>query len=310
VAVQYKDYYKILGVTRGASQDEIHKAYRKLAKKYHPDISKEKNADTRYREINEAYEVLRDPDKRNRYDTLGPNWQQGQDFAPPPGWGGGPGAGGGGEWASFSDFFKTIFSDLGGAEIGGFNFGGSRFGEDRGTNGDVFSRPGPPVRRDSEVELSLSLEDAARGGAHTLSLRTQGEVRTINVNLPRGVVEGSKIRLPGKAPGGGDLHVTLHIAPHPTFEVKGHDLTRVVKVAPWLAVLGGTLSVGTLNGTVDMKLPPGVQGGQKLRLRGKGLPKRQEGDSGDLFVQVEVAVPKNLTERQKELWEELARLEG
>jgi curved DNA-binding protein len=300
--VEYKDYYEILGVARTAPQDEIRKAYRKLAKKYHPDISKEKNADARYREINEAYEVLKDPDKRSKYDTLGANWEQGQDFTPPPGWqgAGGPHAEFGGEWGNFSEFFKTIFG-------GGF--------------GGVFTGPGQAAsrgaRRGTEVELELSLEDAARGGTHTLSFQTQRHAppRTIRVKLPRGIAEGSRIRLPGKGPGGGDIYVTLHIAPHPVFGVEGYDLTRTVKISPWQAALGGTISVETLDGRVDMKLPQGIQGGQKLRLRGKGLPRRGndggEGkNSGDLFVRVEIAIPKELTQKQKELWEELARLEN
>jgi curved DNA-binding protein len=307
MAVEYKDYYEILGVARTASQSEIRKAYRKLAKKYHPDVSKEKNADARYREINEAYEVLKDPDKRNKYDTLGANWEQGQDFAPPPGWqgAGGPHIEFGGEWMNFSDFFKTIFG-------GGF---GDAFAE-RGAE-PPRANPGRAsrgsARRDSEVELELSLEDAARGGTHTLSLQTpeRSAPHTIRVKLPRGITEGSRIRLPGKGPGGGDLYVTLHIAPHPVFEVSGHNLARTVKVAPWRAALGGTVSVGTLGGSVDMKLPPGTQGGQKFRLRGKGLPKRDGGEEsrGDLSVRVEISIPKHLTEKQKELWEALARLE-
>jgi curved DNA-binding protein len=291
MAVQYKDYYEILGVARTASQDDIRKVYRKLAKKYHPDVSKDKNADIRYREINEAYEVLKDPDKRAKYDMLGANWEQGQDFTPPPGWqGGGPHVEFGGEWSSFSDFFKTIFGGAGGFE-------------------DVFSGTGARVqRRDKEVTLELSLEEAVRGGTHTLSLVFQEQsAQTINVNLPRGIVDGSRIRLPGKAPGGGDIYVTLRIAPHPVFEVEGHDLARTVKVEPWQAALGGMVSVGTLDGSVEMKLPAGIQNGQKLRLRGKGLPKRNEG-CGDLFVRVEVAIPKHLTEKQKALWEELAKL--
>lgn len=285
MGVEYKDYYGILGVERTASQDDIRKAYRKLAKKYHPDVSKDKNADARYREINEAYEVLKDPDKRNRYDTLGANWQQGQDFefTPPPDWGGRVEYGG--EWASFSDFFKTIFGDA----------------------GNVFS--GARRKRDSQVELVLSLEEIARGGPRTLTLRSPGQAeRTINVNLPRGISEGSRIRLRGKALGGGDLYVTLHLAPHPVFEAEGHDLTRSLKVAPWQAALGGTVSVGALDGNVEMKLPPGTQNGQKLRLKGKGLPKRDNEGNGDLYVRVEITIPKRLTQRQKELWEELARL--
>lgn len=288
MSVQYKDYYEILGVPRTASADEIRKAYRKLAKKYHPDVSKEKDADVRYREINEAYEVLKDPDKRGRYDTLGANWEQGQDFTPPPGWqGGGMRMEFGGDMGGFSDFFRTLFG-------GGF--------------ADMFSGARAPVRRDSEVDLELTLEDAVRGGTHTLVMRSpDGGQRSINVRLPQGVSEGSQIRLPGKANGGGDIYVNLHLAPHPVFQVDGYDLTRSVRVAPWDAVLGHEVAVETLSGSVNMKLPPGTQGGQRLRLRGKGLPRRG-GGSGDLFVRVEISLPRHLTDRQKELWEELSKL--
>ena len=288
MAVQYKDYYEILGVPRSATKDEIRKAYRKLAKQHHPDVSKDNGSDARYKEINEAYEVLKDPEKRERYDTLGPNWEQGQDFTPPPGW-----QGGGVEFdmdgGGFSDFFKTIFG-------GGFS--------------DLFSGAArtQPVRRDAEVELELALEDAARGGTHTLLMREGRGERTLNVKLPRGITEGSRIRLPGKARGGGDIYVRLHLARHPVFECNGHDLTRTLKITPWEAVLGGTVEVGTLLGEVQMKIPPGAQGGQKMRLRGKGLPKRGEGEAGDLYVKLEIAIPRILTERQRELWEELSKL--
>lgn len=301
MAVQYKDYYEILGVSRTASQDEIRKAYRKLAKKYHPDVSKEKNADTRYREINEAYEVLKDPDKRAKYDTLGANWEQGQDFTPPPGWHGAGGGGAhtefGGEWGNFSDFFRTIFG-------GGGGFGDIFAGAHNGHSGRA-------IQRDSEVELELPLEDAVKGGTHTLVFNSgnRAEPRTINVRLPRGISEGSRIRLPGKASGGGDIYVTIHIAPHPVFEVDGYNLTRSIKVSPSTAVLGGAVNVDTLEGSVEMKLPPGIQSGQRLRLRGRGLPRKNGEGNGDLFVRVEVTVPKHLTEKQKELWEELAKLE-
>ncbi|MDR3230874.1 MAG: DnaJ domain-containing protein [Synergistaceae bacterium] len=304
MAVQYRDYYEILGVPRTASQDDIRRAYRKLAKKYHPDVSKEKNADVRYREINEAYEVLKDSDKRARYDTLGANWEQGQDFAPPPGWqgAGGPHVEFGGEWGNFSDFFRAMF----GGDVPG------------GDMQDIFAGRGAPaggrsrsIQRDREVELTLSLEDVAKGGTYALAFRSsnRAEPTTLNVNLPRGIVDGSRIRLPGKAPGGGDLYVTIRIAPHSVFEVDGHDLIRTVRVAPATAVLGGEVDVETLDGSVGMKLPPGIQAGQKLRLRGRGLPRRGGGDNGNLFVRVEIAVPKHLTDRQRELWEELARLE-
>ena len=165
-------------------------------------------------------------------------------------------------------------------------------------------------QRDSEVELEFSLEDAARGGTHAFSLHSSGRSapQTINVKLPRGITDGSRIRLPGKAPGGGDLYVTLHIASHPTFTIEGHNLTRELKIEPWQAVLGGTVSVSTLFGSVDVKIPPGIQNGQKLRLKGKGMPMRDKDGNGDLFVRIEVNIPKTLTEKQKELWEELAKL--
>ena len=305
MALQYKDYYEILGVTRTASQDNIRKAYRKLAKQYHPDVSKDKNADVRYREINEAYEVLKDPDKRAKYDALGADWQQGQNFTP-PNWGGGMGGGTrveyGGEGDNFSDFFKIIFGDY------------EREGFRNVYNGA--SRPGRRVaqQRDSEVELELSLEDVAKGGTHTFLLRSaDGAQQSINVKLPQGIIEGSRIRLPGKAPGGGDIYVTLHITPHPVFTVEGHNLIRALRVEPWQAVLGSTVAVSTLFGSVDVKIPPGIQNGQKLRLKGKGLPTRNKDAAagvlnGDLYVRIEVNIPKFLTERQKELWEELAKL--
>ena len=300
MGLQYKDYYEILGVTRGASQDDIRKAYRKLAKQYHPDVSKEKNADARYREINEAHEVLKDPDKRAKYDTLGADWQQGQDFAPPQDWqnmGGGRRVEYGGEWDNFSDFFKTIF-------------GGGGFGEAFGGFGGASKQGRRAARqRDSEVELELSLEEAVRGGTHVFSLHSSGrsEPQTINVNLPRGIIDGSRIRLPGKAPGGGDIYVTLHIAPHSIFAVEKYNLTRVLKIEPWQAVLGDTVSVSTLFSSVDVKIPPGIQNGQKLRLKGQGLPMRDKDGNGDLYVHIEVNIPKFLTEKQKELWEELAK---
>ena len=288
--MQYKDYYKILGVSRDAKTDEIKKAYRKLAKKYHPDVNKEAGAEEKYKEINEAYEVLKDPDKRTKYDTLGMNWQQGQDFTPPPGW---QSSGRHVEFnGDFSDFFQTLFGG-GGAGFGGF---GDIFG---GTSGHRQH----PMARDSEADLTLKLEDAVKGG--TYSLRIGG--RTMSVNLPRGITDGTRLTLRGKSESGGDLHLNIHIAPDSVYEINGYDLTREIKVPVYDAVLGKDLTVDTLTGQVAVKMPPGIQDGQKLRLRGKGMPKR-DGSNGDLFVRVKIEIPRHLNSRQKELWQELSRL--
>ena len=290
MGIEYKDYYKILGVSREATSDEIRKAYRKLAKQYHPDVSKEANAEEKYKEINEAYEVLKDPEKRKKYDTLGMNWQNGQDFTPPPGWqhvdfGGGDFGGG------FSDFFQTLFGNAGGFQ-------------------DIFSnsqRHQRPMKRDTEVDLTLSLEDAINGGTHNLVFKSSNGKRNLNVRLPKGITEGSQIKLPGKSESGGDILINIHIAPHKTFEINGSDLTREIKVPVYDAVLGKDISVGTLDGEVTIKMPPGIQDGQKLRLRGKGMPKR-DGTNGDLFVRVRIEIPRHLTAKQKSLWEEIAKL--
>lgn len=284
--MQYKDYYKILGVSRDAKPDEIRKAYRKLAKQYHPDVNKEAGAEDKYKEINEAYEVLKDPDKRKKYDTLGMNWQNGQDFTPPNGWqhvdfGGNMGDFGGG---GFSDFFQTLFGNPDSFR-------------------DIFSGAGRPMKRDTEADLTLSLEDAYKGGTYTLTIGR----KTINVRLPKGITEGSQIKLPGKSDGGGDIYVNIHIAPHKIFTVDGNDLTRDVKVPVWDAVLGKDIHVDTLEGSVTVKMPPGIQDGQKLRLRGKGLPKR-DGSNGDMYVRVRIEIPRHLNSKQNELWQELAKL--
>ena len=289
--MQYKDYYEILGVARDAKTDDIRKAYRKLAKQYHPDINKSAGAEEKYKEINEAYEVLKDKDKRAKYDALGMNWQQGQDFTPPPGWGS---SGGGyqhvdfgGASGDFSDFFQTLF---GGGGFGGF--------------GDIFghsSGQGRPVKRDTQAELTLKLSDVIRGGTYSLKLGN----RTLSVNLPRGITEGTKLTLRGKSETGGDLYLTIHVDAEPGCEITGYDLTREVHVPVYDAVLGKDLSVETLSGEVTVKMPPGIQDGQKLRLRGKGLPNR-DGTNGDMYVRVRIDIPRHLNERQRELWQKIA----
>ena len=294
MAVEYKDYYAILGVKRDAKPDEIRKAYRKLAKEFHPDVNKSAGAEEKYKEINEAYEVLKDPAKREKYDRLGANWKNGQDFTPPEGWGnfsGGTFSAGG----DFSDFFRTIFGGAGGFS-GAKGFGGFQ---------DIFSgqRFNQRVNTDTEAELTLTLEQVYRGGEMAMTMNG----RTLNVRLPKGITEGSRIKLAGKGADGGDLYVNVHIAPHSVFTAEGADLTRDVFVPVYDAVLGKDIHVQTLDGTVTVKMPSGIQDGQKLRLRGKGLPKR-DGSNGDMYVRVRVELPKNLTPQQKKLWQELSEL--
>lgn len=288
--LQYKDYYKILGVSRDAKTDEIRKAYRKLAKQYHPDINKQAGAEDKYKEINEAYEVLKDKDKRAKYDALGMNWQQGQDFTPPPGWESSEGYQRVEFGGDFSDFFQTLFG-------GGAGFGGL---------GDIFghsSSHGRPMTRDSEADLTLSLSDIMRGGTYKLRIGS----RTMNVNLPKGITDGTKLTLRGKSERGGDLHLTIHIAPEAGYEIQsgGYDITREITVPVYDAVLGKDISVDGLSGELVVKMPPGIQDGQKLRLRGKGLPRR-DGSSGDMYVRVKIEIPRHITERQRELWRKIA----
>ena len=296
--MQYKDYYKILGVSRDAKTDEIRKAYRKLAKQYHPDVNKEPGAEEKYKEINEAYEVLKDPDKREKYDTLGMNWKQGQDFTPPPGWGSSGNYqhvnfdGGG----NFSDFFKTLFGNGFGDVFGGgsvhFDSSNLNFGDTSGYH---------PMSKDSRADITLSLHDAYKGGKFSIKI---GE-RTLSVNIPKGIKEGTGLTLRGKSSGGGDLHLTIHISPDPVYELSEYDLTREIKVPVYDAVLGKKLTVQTLGGEVDVTMPPGIQDGQKLRLRGKGMPKR-DGSYGDFFVRVRIEIPRHLNEKQRELWQKIA----
>jgi len=328
MAVKFQDYYEILGVPRTATQQEIHRAYRKLARQYHPDVNKRKGAEEKFKQIGEAYEVLRDPDKRKRYDTLGSNWRTGQDFTPPPGWENvhfefHPGAGGAqgfdlrdfGGAGGFSDFFKTLFGGgFGGAGFAGFPGGGAGSPGGRGGDWDMGGQ-------DVEADLTVSLEDAYHGAKKSLSFQAsepdaQGRIRQTTkhyeVRIPAGTTDGRRIRLAGqggKGPGGavGDLYLRIRIAPHPVFRVREHDLEADVPVTPWEAALGAKIEVPTPDGAVTMTLPAGTQSGQRMRLRDKGLPKRG-GARGDLYAIVQVAVPKHLSEKERELFEELAKV--
>lgn len=298
MSVQYKDYYEILGVSRGVSESEIKKAYRKLAKKYHPDVNKTPEGEVRYREINEAYEVLRDQEKRKLYDELGPNWQAGRDFGAGGGYSYGDFSGGfGGDQSfgdagGFSDFFRTIFGNMGGMDGMSMGFKG----------------------QDLSVTLEISLEDALKAPVKRhISIQSQGSTRSLEVNLPRGITDGSKLTLRGQggpSPSGGqrgDLRITVKLAKHSRFAVEGHDLITSVKVSPWEAALGmDSLPVVTPWGTVRVKLPSGTQPGQRLRLRDKGLPLRGSGN-GDLYAKIEIAVPDRLSDRERELISTLSK---
>jgi curved DNA-binding protein len=293
--MQYKDYYKILGVAKNASEKEIKAAYRKLARKHHPDVNPgNKEAEARFKEINEAYEVLGDKDKRKRYDELGANWDAFGRGGPR----GQPWPGGGtridfedlGGAGGFSEFFRTFFGGSGG-------FGGAE---------DVF----PPVS-DAEGEVELTLAEVLRGTTREVTMA--GSRRRVEVKIPPGVREGSRVRVAGeggKGAGGrrGDLYLRVRIAPDPTFERKGDDLQTTVRVPLTSAILGGEAQVPTLDGLVGIKIPGGTPAGQVFRLRGHGLPRLgSRGERGDLLATLAVDLPRTLTARQKELFEELRR---
>lgn len=285
--MEYKDYYKALGVGRDASADEIKKAYRKLAREFHPDKNQSKGAEERFKEINEANEVLGDPEKRKAYDALGENWRAGQQFRPPPGWqhmGGGRGgaSAGGFGGANFSDFFSSLFGGMGGA--GGFGgMGGFE-----------------PDAEDSRDLLTVSLEESFHGGSRRVQLSSG---RTLDVKIPKGITEGKTIRLGGQGRFGGDLLLEIRFAPHPRFEVKERDISTVVPVAPWEAALGATIAVPTLGGEVELKLPAGTQGGRKLRLKGRGLPGATPGDQ---FVEIRLVTPPAETDEQRAFYTQMA----
>jgi len=316
MAVQFRDYYETLGVSKTASEDEIRSAFRKLARKYHPDVAKDKKtAEEKFKQINEAYEVLGDPEKRRKYDQLGEHWNQPGGFQPPPQWGAGQ-PGGGARWGSGEnggvefEFGGTGFSDFFEAFFGGGR-GRSAFGE--------FGQRETMAERGNDVEadIMVTLEEAYHGSKRQVSLRRAGskKTETYQVRIPRGVREGQRIRLAGQGEAGegggksGDLFLRVRLARHPDFSVEGNDLVHEVKIAPWQAVLGDQLIVPTLEGNARLKLPPGTQGGQRFRLRERGLP-GVSGPRGDLYVVVQIALPKKLTEREREIWEQLARLHG
>jgi curved DNA-binding protein len=296
MAVAFRDYYEVLGVARDASAEDIRRAYRKLAREYHPDVNSEPGAEDRFKEISEAYEVLRDAEKRERYDRLGANWRAGQDVSDAPGFdhfSSGAGGFGGtrvefGE-AGFSEFFESLFGDRrtrAGARANGFSIRGA----------------------DQEATLELTLEEAARGGRRRISL---GQGRDYEVNIPAGVLDGQRIRLAGEGGHGagagpaGDLFLRVRLKPDRRFRVEGRDLHIDIRVTPWEAALGASIEVPTLTGTTRVKVPAGSSTDRKLRLRGKGLP-APRGSPGDLYGTVKVMVPKKPTREERELFEQLA----
>lgn len=282
--MEYKDYYKILGVPRAAPESDIKKAYRRLARKYHPDVSREPDAEARIKEVNEAYEVLKDPEKRKAYDRLGANWKDGQHFRPPPGFDfGGAGGGAGG----FSDFFESLFGGRGGF---------------RGVRGN-----------DEKAGIQVSLEEAYQGAERSIHLKTQTpsgpHTRSLKVRIPAGITDGQQIRLSGQGSAGlgggtpGDLYLTVQFLPHRLFVPQGRDIILNLPVTPWEAALGAKISVPTLGGRVDLKIPEGLQSGRKLRLRGRGL---QGPHKGDQLVVLQVMLPPVDGPRAREIYRQMA----
>jgi len=310
--VKFKDYYKIMGVARDATEAQIKQAYRKLARKYHPDVSKEKDAEARFKEVGEAYEVLKSPEKRAAYDQLGSGLRAGEEFRPPPDWGSGfefsgAGPGGGAHHADYSDFFESLF---GAAARGSARRGRRGFDTGRG--------------EDHHARVLLDLDATLHGGSRTFTLRVpeidaQGHVvakeRVLNVQVPKGILPGQTIRLAGQgapAPGGegaagqgtpGDLYIEVEFQPHPLYRIDGRDLYLDLPVAPWEAALGATVKTPTPTGAVDLKIPAGAHAGSKLRLKGRGIP---ASPPGDFYVVVQIALPAASDEKAKAAYRALA----
>jgi len=304
--MEYRDYYKVMGVQRDATQDEIKRAYRRLARKYHPDVSKAADAEERFKEVGEAYAVLKDPEKRAAYDQLGANWKSGQEFRPPPNWdqgfefhGGGPGRGGA---QDFSDFFETLF--------GRDDFRGGFTRADH--------RPFTARGEDTFAKIVVDLQDSYLGATRSITLkhteigddgRPVVRNRTLNVKIPKGVRPGQHIRLAKQGSAGagggesGDLFLEIAFRPHPEFHVEGSDVYLNLRVAPWEAELGATVKTATPTGDVDLTIPPQSKSGQKLRLKGRGLPGKEP---GDFYAVLQVALPRATTDEQKAAYRKFA----
>ena len=302
--MEYKDYYKIMGVDRKATPEEIKRAYRKLARKYHPDVSKEKDAEARFKEVGEAYEVLKDPKKREAYDRIGQNWREGQPFTPPPDWQRefdfGKGFAGG-RATGFSDFFEALFG-------GGF----------APRQEGVFYRGFQARGEDQHTRIMIDLEDAYQGGVRLITLNmpeidTHGRIvsnrKALNIKIPRGIQAGQRIRLVGQGMPGmqggqhGDLYLEVEYNQHRFFQAKGKDIYLELPVTPWEAAMGGTVPVPTLGGKVEVKIPPGSQSGTQLRLKGRGLPAASPGDQ---FVTLKIFTPPATSDAAKALYKKMA----
>ncbi|MEJ1354089.1 MAG: DnaJ C-terminal domain-containing protein [Candidatus Sedimenticola sp. (ex Thyasira tokunagai)] len=303
--MEYKDYYKIMGLKRDASQDDIKRAHRKLARKYHPDVSKEPDAEAKFKEAGEAYEVLKDPEKRAAYDRLGDNMKAGQEFHPPPNWDSGFEFRGGGftkeDMGGFSDFFEELFGRQGQGAHTAYS--------------TQFNARGQDHHAKVTVELEATFLDSTRSiSLQSPALDAHGQTRltsrTLNVKIPKGIKEGQQIRLAGQgAPGmgqgvKGDLYLEIHFKPHPIYRAEGSDLHMQLPVAPWEAALGATIKAPTPEGKVDLKIPAGSNSGNKLRLKGRGIPGNP---AGDIYVTLSVVAPPADSEQAKALYREMAK---
>lgn len=321
--MEYKDYYAILGVDRKASEKDIKAAYRRLARKYHPDVNPgDREATEKFKEINEAYQVLSDPAKRSRYDQLGPDWEKTFRGAGPGAGPGFPGGfrnvrvewGGPGDIGDFSEFFQTIFGDLGGVRVEdlGDILGGRTAGRRARRPRTIWrqAREAEPdyAAGDLEHPLEVTLEEAFSGGQRVLQLQTPTGTRRLEVKIPAGVREGAKLRVAGQSGTGGDLYLVVKYLPHSVFKPQGDNLETDVSVTLYQALLGGEVEVPTMRGPVSMKIPAGTQPGQIFRLRGQGLPPFGAHSAGDELVKVHVALPTDLNERARRLVAELAQV--
>ncbi len=316
MSVGYKDYYKILDVDRSASADDIQKAYKKLARKYHPDLNPgDTSAEEKFKDIGEAYEVLKDPQKRAQYDALGSSWKDGQSFTPPPGWGGFNFGGGGqnihfnvGGMDGMSDFFQTLFGGLGGMGGGqGFsaNFGGSpgfsqTMGGARPRRSSSASAGESPI-----VDLSLTVAELLDPQPKTISITQNLQTNTIKVNIPKGAKDKTVFKLKGQAADGSDLRIRINVVDS-EYRTEDFDIIQRLKVTPWEAALGAQIECQTLAGNVKLSLPAGIQSGQKLRISEKGLYKKS--GRGDLLLEVMVCVPKQMTNEEKSLFKKLSEI--